>query len=147
MRVVVDINVLVSAALTPAPGQQGREIFRQAESGYTLILSDFMLWKLGQVLRYDRIQAKFPHLTDDVIQTFIDQLKGAGELIEEQTAVTQESGGSRDPEDNRILAAAVDGKAQYLVTRNTVHFPATFRGTTIIEPGYFLRLLREKPHS
>ena len=61
MRVVLDINVLVRAYLTP--GGEGWAILNQAEESYTLILSDFIFWKLESVLSYDHIQRRFPHLT------------------------------------------------------------------------------------
>ena len=44
---------------------------------------------------------------------------------------------------NRILAAAVDGNADYLVTRNLSHFPETYGSVGIISPGDFLRMLRQ----
>ena len=142
MRVVLDNNILVSAAITPTPGQQARAILDQAEEAYTLILSDFILWKLAMVLHYDHIQRRYSHLTEDVIQAHLAALRETGELISERTMITQEDSGSPDPEDNRILAAAVDGQADYVVTRNIGHFPETFRGITIIGPADFLHLLR-----
>lgn len=57
--------------------------------------------------------------------------------------ITEQDGGSRDPEDNRILAAAVGGNATYLVNRNAAHFPETFRGVIAIDPAGFLQLLRD----
>lgn len=141
MRVVLDANILVSAAITPTPGQQARAILDQAEESYTLLLSDFILWKLDNVLRYDRIQSKYPHLTETAIQDYLAKLKKIGQVVTERTVITEEDGSS-DPEDNRILAVAVDGNATHVVTRNTPHFPETFRGSIIIEPADFLRLLR-----
>lgn len=142
MRVVLDINIRVSAAVTPTPGQQSRDILDQAEDHYALLLSDFMLWKLAAVLHYDRIQSKYPHLAEDAIQTYLAKLRRMAEVVTECTTIG-ETEGSRDPEDNHILAAAVDGQATYLVTRNTTHFPSAFRGVAIITPGDFLRRLRE----
>ena len=60
MRVVLDVNVLVSAAITPTPGHVGRDIFDQAGVSYTLLLSEFMVWKLASVLHYARIRTKYP---------------------------------------------------------------------------------------
>ncbi len=146
MRVVLDINILVSAVVTPTPGQQARAILDQAEDQYTLLLSDFILWKLEAVLHYDRIQVKYPHLTEEAIQTYLAKLKKTAELVTERTEIDATEG-SRDPEDNHILAAAVDGQATYLVTRNTSHFPSAFRGVATIAPADFLRRLREQQAS
>lgn len=143
MRVVLDINILVSAAITSRPGQQARYILDQAEARYTLLLSDFMIQRLERVLHYDHIQSKYKHLTESAIQAFLAKLKKMADMVLERTVITEGAGGSRDAEDNRILAVAVDGGSTYLVTRNIVHFPKTFRGVTIIEPTAFLQLLRD----
>ncbi|MCZ6632972.1 MAG: putative toxin-antitoxin system toxin component, PIN family, partial [bacterium] len=142
MRVVLDINILVSAAITSKPGQQGRDILDQAEESYILLLSDFMLWKLERVLHYNHIQSKYTHLTESAIQGFLTEVTKMADIVTERTVIT-EAEGSRDAEDNHILAAAVDGRADYLVTRNIAHFPPTFRSVTIIEPADFLQLLRD----
>ena len=52
-----------------------------------MILSDFILGKFEAVLHYDRIQAKYPNLTEDTIQTYLDELKETGELIIERTVI------------------------------------------------------------
>lgn len=143
MRVVLDINVLVSAAITPTPGQVGRDILDQAGAGYTLLLSDFMVWKLASVLRYPRIRARYPHLTEDAAHAYVGETARTAEVIRELSVITEADGGSRDEEDNRILAAAVDGRADYVVTRNAAHFPAAFRGVEVVSPEAFLDLLRQ----
>jgi len=56
--------------------------------------------------------------TDLFIATYLSQLRVLGELVVERTTVAE----SPDPEDNRIVAAAIDGKAEYLVSYNTEHF-------------------------
>lgn len=44
LRVVLDVNVLISAALTP--NGEARAILRQARVGYNLLLSDFIFTKV-----------------------------------------------------------------------------------------------------
>ena len=145
IRAVLDVNILVSAAITPIPQQQARAILDQAEERYTLILSDFILLKLESVLHYDRIQSRYPHLTEEAIQAYLAGLRKTGNIVPERTEITRDEG-SQDEEDNHILAASVDGSATHLVTRNTIHFPNTFRGVMIVEPADFLRLLRQSPN-
>lgn len=95
------------------------------------------------MLCYDHILESYPHLTEELIQAHLAALEEIGELIAERTVITERDGGSRDREDNRILAAAVDGEADYLVTLNVQDFPQSFRGITIIEPGNFLKPIQE----
>lgn len=147
MRVVLDVNVLVSAAITPTPGQVGRAILDQAGVSYTLLLSDFMVWKFAGVLHYPRIRTRYPHLTEDAVQAYVGEVARTAEVIREQTVLTEADGGSRDEEDNRVLAVAVDGNADCVVTRNTNHFPETFRGVRVISPEAFLDLLRQERES
>lgn len=65
MRVVLDANILVSALLTP--GGEAEAIRRQVEDRFTLLVSDALFTELDRVLRYPRLQAKFPHLSDEKI--------------------------------------------------------------------------------
>jgi len=135
--------VLLRAYLTP--GGEGWAILDRAEASYsyTLLLSDFMLARLAKVLRYDRIRRKYPHLTEGLIQSHLSALRQTAELVSVSTEVSTDEG-SRDEEDNRVLAAAVDGKADYVVTLNTAHFPDSFRGVRVISPEAFLSLLRQQ---
>jgi predicted nucleic acid-binding protein len=46
-----------------------------------------------------------------------------------------------DEPDNRFLECAERTRADYLVTENTKHFPASFKGTEIVSPREFADLL------
>lgn len=138
MRVVLDVNVLISAAITPRG--EARRILHQAETEYTLLLSDFILRQVEQVLGYPHIQSHYSHMTKADIADYIAYLQETGDLIIETTVVDA----SPDPEDNRILAAAVDGQADYLVTGNLAHFPSAHGQTKILSLAAFRDLLSIK---
>ncbi len=138
MRVVLDVNLLVSARLTP--GGEAHAILDLADAGYDLLLSDFILEQVEKVLNYPRVQSSFPHVTQDVISRHLAELKETGILVAEEIAVSVSS----DPEDNRILATAVDGKADFIVTRNISHFPAAYGQVRIISPAEFLKRIRQR---
>lgn len=135
MRALLDVNILTSAALTPKG--EARKILHQARVDYELLVSDFMYHKLEGVLQRPHIQRKYTQLTPLVIAAFLAYLRGLSTLVVEHTAVTE----SRDPEDNHILAAAVDGRADYLVTYNISHFPATYQGIKVVLPSAFRRAI------
>jgi putative PIN family toxin of toxin-antitoxin system len=137
-RVVLDANLLTSAALTPEG--EARALLRRARVEYDLLLSDFMHEKMAQVLRYSHIQAKYPHLTPVAIEEYLSLLRSLALPVVVKTEVTV----SKDPEDNRVLAVAVDGQADYLVTRNRIHFPSAYGQIKIISPTDFRKFLMEK---
>ena len=47
-----------------------------------------------------------------------------------------------DPDDNAVLACAVEAQADYLVTRNIKHFPKEYQGIKVIQPREFLETQR-----
>lgn len=137
MRVVLDVNVLISAAITPKG--EARRILHQAETEYTLLLSDFIFRQVERVLGYPHIQAHYSHVTQTDIADYLAYLQETGIRIIEQTSVTV----SPDPEDNRILATVVDGQADYLVTGNLSHFPAAYGSIKILSLATFRDLLKQ----
>lgn len=137
MRVVLDVNLLVSARLTPKGEAQA--ILDQADTRYDLLLSDFILEQVESVLNYPRLQTSFPHLTPEVVATYLAKLRKTGSLVIETTHV----GVSPDLEDNCILAVAVNGQADYLVTRNLAHFPSNYGQVKVVSPADFHRLIRK----
>lgn len=136
-RVVLDVNVLVSARITPAGEAQA--MLNQARISFDLLVSDFVLQKVEQVLGYPHIQARYSHLNQAVIREYGVTLRALSIPVIEKTVVTASS----DPEDNRVLAVAVDGQADYLVTRNLAHFPSTYGRIKIVSPADFRKLLKE----
>lgn len=50
-----------------------------------------------------------------------------------------------DPDDNMVLAAAIEGQAAYLVTGNTKHFPfEEYQGVKIVKPQEFIATLNNQ---
>jgi putative PIN family toxin of toxin-antitoxin system len=135
MRIVLDANVLVSALLRE--DGQARKIVRRAATEYTLVLSDFLLIKTEEAFQKPRLRRKASHITPDRVTTYITELRNIGDVAEERSIVTE----STDPEDNRIIAAAIDGTADYLVTYNTAHF-LNVTSVHILDPSTFQKLIR-----
>ena len=151
MRALLDANVLVSARIK-ATGESGK-ILNQAVARYDLLLPDFLLDKVDEVLRRSRIQKKYPHITEQAIREYLTTLRELGEPVIEQTTLESTPDTSEDSEDLLVLAAAVDGNAEYLVTYNTSHFPETYQHTethqniTILLPKSFSQMLVPQPAS
>ena len=143
MRVVLDTNLLVRAAITP--GGLAREILRliEAEADHILILSPYLLSEVADVLRRDRIRARWP-LTDGEIHSYCQYLAQAGEEVSPQALPSI----IQDPKDHAIIETAVAGAANILCTIDlhfynapVLEFCAT-HGIRVVNDVQFIRLLR-----
>ena len=139
MRVLLDANVLVSARINPKG--EAHKILNQAGAQYQLLLSDFLLYKTEHTFGYAHIRNRYPHISDDAVADCLATLRDLGELVSEQTVIAPSDETSKDEEDLRILAAATDGRAKYLVTYNVKHFPETYATTSILLPRNFSQIL------
>lgn len=109
MRAVVDVNVLVSAVLS-AKGPSA-EILRASRDGqFELIASEMLLTELTRTLEYPRIRKR---ITAEKVSAYINWLRGHGTLGDDP--VGSPPVGSRDPDDDYLLALAIDQRA-YLAT-------------------------------
>ncbi len=109
MRAVIDVNVLVSAVLS-AKGPSA-EILRASRDGqFELITSQMLLTELTRTLAYPRIHKRIPA---EKAAAYINWIRDHGTLADDP--VDSPPVGSRDPDDDYLLALAIDQRA-YLVT-------------------------------
>lgn len=104
MRVVLDTGILIAALITADTLlDQVYQAWRKKR--YTLVTSVWQLEEFRRVSRYERAK-KFLRPTE------------AGNLVNglKHHAAVPEVDLSRDPQDNPVLAMAIAGKADYLVT-------------------------------
>lgn len=128
--VVLDTSVLLGI-------YRGQLLAYALRADYTIVWSDFII---------DELQRKFQEMgwkeeKAAALFAFIDRLaiKVDDELI---------TGGNyddwlKDPDDYPIMATAIAGRADYIVTSNTKDFPPKkrFAGIVVITPDAFLNLL------
>ena len=145
MRVLLDTNVLISYPLPPASSSPPIAIVEAAFTGaHTLLLPAEVLDELT-----DRVMAK-PYLAQrielDDLSGFVEALAAVAEALPtiEQTIPAV----SRDRQDDYLLAYAIVGQADYLVTgdRDLLSL-GEIAGVTILAPAAFLTVLhsREEP--
>jgi uncharacterized protein len=129
-RVVIDTNVLVSASLIPGSVPH-RAIKRAAREG-TILLSEDVLQEFDDVIRRTRLNRRVPEA--DRLRLLADIVAGA-ETVVVTTLVTD----CRDPDDNKFLELALDGRATCVVSGDAdllaLH---PFRGIPILTPQAFL---------
>ena len=134
MRVILDTNILLSALISP----HGRpdEIYRAWRAGrFHLVTSVTQLDELRRASRYPRLKAALqPHL----VGAKINNLQRAIVLDELQGGIE-----AADPNDAFLLAMAIAGDADYLVTGD-VRAGLLQRGnigrTRIVTPAAFCGL-------
>lgn len=137
LRAVLDANVFVSAAIHPA-GPPGRIIERFLRTNaFTLVLSPGIVEEVLRALAYPKVRR---YLRRDLDATlWFEDLVVLAELVPEGEQVT---GVSEDPDDDQYLAAAVEGRATFVVTGDP-HLLAVgpYEGIRIISPRAFMDLL------
>lgn len=127
MRLVLDCNVLVSAARTDGAC---RSVVLKAVRHHEIVLSAPIL------AEYQEVAARPKHARwRDTMMTMSALL--ARVALEVEPAIKRF--GLPDPDDEVYLATALAGDAGALVTGNTRHFPAgAYRGIAILSPRQFL---------
>jgi putative PIN family toxin of toxin-antitoxin system len=102
---------------------------------FTLVISEPVFEEYSQILLTHPI---VPH---DKAESFLDGLSELAQLV----TISETLDVCRDPGDNVFLETAVVGKADYIVTKNTRHFPfKKYEEVEIVRVARFLsRLERE----
>ena len=116
MRIVLDTNILVSALLAPS-GPPGRLLAAVKRENVMLVTSDAQLRELQDVLGRDRPSARIRH---QEAAALLDNLPAVGEVATDLPDVDA----SPDPDDNLILAAAIAGRADLIVSGDKGHMLA-----------------------
>ena len=107
MRVVIDTNVLISAIFwTGKPKQLLNYVRRQK---ITFVTSNQLLDELRQILIR---QDKPFHLRDNEADQVVEAMRSSAEIVDSHSQLTV----CHDEMDNRVIASAIDGKAEYIVT-------------------------------
>ncbi len=133
MRVVVDTNILVSAMIKPR-GNIGLILKHLRAGKYTLIYSEPMLTEIVDVLNRPRIRDKYGFEPGD-IETFVALLILRGKVVVPKRRIAV----CRDPKDNMILEAAVDGNADKIVSGdNDLLSLKEIEDIPILKPAHFV---------
>lgn len=127
VRCVIDTNVFISAALKP--GGFVNALFAAVLEDGTLLISDALL----EEYRTRLARPKFdPYLTEAERRQIVNLVEHRGAKVSVQTDVDD----SLDPDDNAILALAIDGRADVIVTGDKKHLLPLhpYRGIPVLTP-------------
>ena len=99
MRVVLDVNVLISALLSRAGGP-GRLIALWLEGAFELVVSEELLAELSRALAYPKLRE---HISPEDAADFIALLRSTASMV---AGAERPDPISRDPGDDYLLALA-----------------------------------------
>ena len=134
LRLVVDTNIVVSAALKP-DGLQRTVLLLAITKPARLYVSNVILTEYRDVLSRPELQIrKGPR------QQLFDLIRKRAHLIDAVRTVQI----TYDPEDNMFIECADAARADYLVTGNVRHFPRFWKNIKVVTSREFLSLVA--PH-
>jgi putative PIN family toxin of toxin-antitoxin system len=139
-RVVIDANVYVSA-LIRAQGPPGKVVERLLEKGpHTIIVSRIILEEVRRSLDYPKVRKKI-NATDDELDAWVESLGVVADVV---SGVPDVRVVKSDPDDDIYVAAALDGRADFIVSgdRHLLELEEV-EGVRIVTPRRFLDLLDE----
>jgi uncharacterized protein len=133
LRLVVDTNILVSAALKP-DGPQRTVLVLAMTRPARLYISKSILAEYREVLarRELKIRRGFRLQMLQLIQNRAHLVHPARVL---QVA--------RDPDDDKFLECADSARADYLITGNQRHFPMFWKSTKVITSREFISIVAQ----
>ncbi len=139
MRLVVDTNILISALLVEA-SLSAHLIVLWRQGRFDLLSSAEQLDELMRVTRYPKIRER---LAPALAGRLINELRDIAVVLKNLPTVTV----CQDPHDNYLLAMAVAGAADFLVTgdKRDLLGLKLHEGTKIVSVRDFLTLHRRLP--
>ena len=130
LRLVIDTNVLVSAAIKPA-GQQRTVLLLAVTKPARLYVSRPILEEYREVLGRPELRIR-----KGARQQLLQLIKNHSYTM----IPAQRLDVTSDPDDNIFLECADAAHADYLITGNLKHFPRFWKKTKIITPREFISL-------
>ena len=134
LRLVIDTNVLISAAIKPA-GLQRTVLLLAITRPARLYVSRPILEEYSEVLGRRELRIR-----KGLRQQLLQLIKNHSHTV----VPTRRLDVTSDPDDNMFLECADAARADYLVTGNQKHFPRFWKNTKIITTREFIGLIA--PH-
>jgi len=134
LRLVLDTNIIVSAALKP-DGLQRTVLLLAITRPARLFVSSPILSKYRMVLSRPELKIR-----KGLRQQFLQRIKDNSHLVSPSRQIRV----TRDPDDNVFLECADAARADFLVTGNLRHFPRFWKQTKIVTSREFITLIA--PH-
>ena len=134
LRLVMDTNILVSAALKP-DGLQRTVLLLAITKPARLYVTAAVLAEYREVLARPEFKIR-----KGLRQRLLQLIKSHAQLVTPVGFLRA----AKDPDDNKFLECAEAARADYLITGNQRHFPKFWRQTKIITSREFISIVA--PH-
>jgi putative PIN family toxin of toxin-antitoxin system len=134
LRLVIDTNVLISAAIKPA-GLQRTVLLLAMTKPARWYVSRPILEEYREVLARPEL-----HIRKGLRRQLLQLVRNRSRLV----ATSRHLEVTPDPDDNIFLECADAARADYLITGNQKHFPKFWKKTKIITSQEFVNLVA--PH-
>jgi len=122
LRLVIDTNIVVSAALKPG-GLQRTVLLLAITKPARLYVTDAILAEYQSVLVCPELKIR-----KGLQQQLLDLIKNHAQLVQAARPLQV----AKDPDDDKFLECADAARADYLVTGNQRHFPKFWKKTKVI---------------
>ena len=139
IRAVIDTNVFISIILNKTDSPS-RQIYKALQAGqFTSVLSEAIVREIDEVTNRPRIRKLIPY-TDREIENFTSDFIQISAIV---PSMVYSAVGLTDPDDNIIIACALTGQADFIVTGDKKHLLPlkTYEGIHIVTPRAFLEVL------
>jgi uncharacterized protein len=134
LRLVLDTNIVVSAALKP-DGLQRTVLLLALNRPTRLYVSDAIFAEYRAVLARPELRIR-----RGLRLQLLQFVRNSSHLV----TVRRQLQVTKDPDDNKFLECADAARADYLVTGNQRHFPKFWKGTKVITSREFIDIVA--PH-
>jgi len=138
MRIVLDVNVYISAVIT-GRGNPAEIIERWKRGEFDVVISSPILEELERVIHYPRIQERYV-LPEHQVRQFLRLIRSQAVAVDPSIEITAVE---EDSTDNRYLECAVTGEASYIVSGDSHLLRLKeYHGVVVLNPTGFLAVLK-----
>jgi uncharacterized protein len=134
LRLVVDTNITVSAALRP-DGLQRTVLLLALTKPARLYVSEAILAEYREVLSRLELQIR-----KGLRRQLLQLIRNRSHMVTPWRTIQA----TKDPDDNKFLECADAARADYLITGNQRHFPKFWKTTKVITSREFISIVA--PH-
>ena len=142
MRAVLDASLIVAAVWTRNPQSASRIVLTAAAAGaFEPVITDEIETEYRDVLARDKLRRGPSEGARRVAVRIMEALVAVADRVDPAPGVRVIES---DPKDDKYVAAALGGAAEYVVTLDRRHMLAlgVHRGIRFVTPGDFLSVLR-----